>query len=233
MIESRPKDAQRRVPVGNVLVSVICRVPPVAIREPQGMSPNIPQKLTPLLTLSAGLGLLAVSGFLYVFLPPWYRLPFPGPLVFDIALPVGFGLSVIGCLTIPYAQSSIGFRARHAVAIGAGLVMIVFGTLAMGPFVAVLALGTLVLLAGCYPWVFRLPSYVTLPIGVLVLVIARLARVYVPIVLVPWPPQGPDDAAGGTIHSIETSVGLLGIVLTFAGLARCLVSMWQVVRRST
>jgi N-acetylneuraminic acid mutarotase len=137
-------------------------------------------------------------------------------------LPFGVVLLVIGGLTLLFRDRGVKLQAYHVIVSAVGLLFIFFAMILVSsnsPAVSMtLVTGMVFLVLGCFSWAYKLPSYVALAIGGTLLAAAYLAGVYVPL-FVPFPPAGPDDAAGFLIHLINFTLGMPGIILILAGVA--------------
>jgi hypothetical protein len=170
-----------------------------------------------------GSALCALGVFFALFFP-WHDNG-ASILMFSL-LPLGFVLLVIGWLKRAYADGgSVIIRPLHQAGIVGGLFLLWIGVSAI--LLPVMALGAVMLILGCLPWAFKLPWYVTLPLGAVLVGIACSADAYVPVLFVPAPPAGPDDAAGALKGIHAFSIGLLGVVLTLSGLTRVVVNLTQ------
>ena len=169
-------------------------------------------QLPSLLTLAAGLA-LAGAGSVGIVLRP--------PLGVFILL-FGVVFLVIGGLTVLFHGSGVKLRAHQVIVNMLGLLLILLAMfLAFGDSPAVpitLLTGIVFLILGCFPWSYKLPWYVALAIGGMLLAAACLAGVYVPLII------GRDFVDGETpgflIHLTNFTLGVPGIVLIIAGVAR-------------
>jgi hypothetical protein len=165
--------------------------------------------------LIVGSALCALGGFFALFFP-WHDNG--GSILMFSLLPLGFVLLVIGLLKRAYADGgSVILRPLHQAGIVGGLFLLWIGISAI--LLPVMALGAVMLVLGCLPWAFKLPSYVTLPLGAVLVGIACSSNAYVPVLFVPSPPAGPDDAAGALKGIHAFSIGLPGVVFMLSGLA--------------
>ncbi len=180
-------------------------------------------KLPSLLTFVVGVALVGV-GMVCIVLHPLLVLFF---LVFGVVF------LVIGGLTLLFHASGVKLRAHHVIENAVGLLFILFsGFLGFRDSPAtpmILVTGMVFLVLGCFPWAYKLPSYVALAIGGTLLAAAGLARVYVPLII----GRGFGD---GETHAfftalINITIGVPGIVLILAGVARFF--RWLLFKTST
>lgn len=192
-----------------------------ASQQESGMLRMIGRAFSSNWMLILGLALCALGGFFALFFS-WHEFG-PSILVFSF-LPLGFVLLVIGWLKRTYADgTTVIIRPLHQAGIAVGLVLLWIGISVILP--PVMALGAVMLILGCLPWAFKLPWYVTLPVGAVLVGIAFSARAYVPVLFVPAPPSGPDDAAGALMGLNAISFGLPGVVFMLSGLTRVIVNL--------
>ena len=173
--------------------------------------------------LKLGFALCVLGGF-FALIFPWYDIG-RSILIFSL-LPAGLVLLVIGLLKRAYADgSNVVIRPSHQVGIGVGLLLVwVSFSFFLMPIVV---LAAVMLILGCLPWAFKLPWQVTLAVGAVLLGIACSAGAYVPVLFVPPPPVGPDDASGGLQGINLFSIGVPGVVFVLSGLARVVVNLIQ------
>jgi len=181
------------------------------------------RKLPSLLTFVVGVALVVV-GMVCIVLRP--------PLGLFILL-FGVVFLVLGGLTLLFHASGVKLRAHHVIVNAVGLLLILFAMyLAFGDSPAIpmiLVTGMVFLFLGCFPWAYKLPSYVALAVGGTLLAAACLAGVYVPLIIGRGFVDG--ETAGFLIHLINFTLGVPGIVLILAGVARFF--RWLLFKTST
>ena len=181
------------------------------------------RKLPSLLTFVVGVALVGVGSVCIVLRPP---------LGLFILL-FGVVFLVIGGLTLLFHASGVKLRAHHVIVNAVGLLFILFAMfLVFGDSPAVpmtLVTGMVFLVLGWFPWAYKLPSYVALAIGGTLLAAARLAGVYVPLIIGRGFVDG--ETPGFLIHLINFTLGVPGIVLILAGVARFF--RWLLFKTST
>ena len=180
-------------------------------------------QLPSLLTFGVGVALVGVGSVCIVLRPP---------LGLFILL-FGVAFLVIGGLTLLFHASSVKLRVYHVILKAVGLLLILFAMfLAFGDSPAVLmtlVTGMVFLVLGCFPWAYKLPSYVALAVGGTLLAAACLAKVYVPLIIGRGFVDG--EIPGFLIHLINFTLGVPGIVLILAGVARFF--RWLLFKTST
>ena len=185
------------------------------------------RKLPSLLTFVVGVALVGVGSVCIVLRPP---------LGLFILL-FGVVFLVIGGLTLLFHASGVKLRAHHVIENAVGLLFILFsGFLGFRDSPAtpmILVTGMVFLVLGCFPWAYKLPSYVALAIGGTLLAAACLAGVYVPLIIGHNAPYIEDvgEIVGFFIHLINFTLGVPGIVLILAGVARFF--RWLLFKTST
>jgi hypothetical protein len=139
-----------------------------------------------------------------------------------VILLFGVVFLAIGGLTLLFFTSGVKLRAHHVILNALGLLLILFAMfLAFGdsPAVAItLVTGIVLLILGCFPWAYKLPSYVALAIGGMMLAAAYLAGVYVPLIV--SPEFVGDETPEFLIHLTNFTLGVPGTVLILAGITR-------------
>ncbi len=169
-------------------------------------------QLPSLLTFRVGVALIGVGSVCIVLRPP---------LGLFILL-FGVVFLVIGGLTLLFHASGVKLRVYHVIANAVGLLFILFAMfLAFGdsPVIPMtLVTGIVFLFLGCFPCAYKLPSYVALAVGGILLAAACLAGVYVPLIIGRGFVDG--ETTGFLIHLINFTLGVPGIVLILAGVAR-------------
>ncbi|MHC4676573.1 MAG: kelch repeat-containing protein [Planctomycetota bacterium] len=135
-------------------------------------------------------------------------------------LPFGVVFLVIGGLTLLFRDRGVELRAHHVIASAVGLLFILFAMILVfddSPAVSMtLVTGMVFLVLGSFPWAYKLPSYVALAIGGTLLAAARLAGVYVPLIIGRGFVDG--EIHGFLIHLINFTLGVPGIILILAGI---------------
>lgn len=180
-------------------------------------------QLPSLLTFLVGVALVGVGSVCIVLRPP---------LGLFILL-FGVVIFVIGGLPLIFHESGVKLRARHLILNAAGLLFILFAMyLVFSDSTAVLmtlVTGIVFLFLGCFPWAYKLPSYMALAAGGTLLAAACLAGVYVPLIIGRGFVDG--ETSGFLIHLINFTLGVPGIVLILAGVARFI--QWLLFKTST
>ena len=206
-VDSHTDSPRRPSPASASMVSFHCPRYDDNMQAPESSRGKLPSLLT-----FVGVVLVGFGSVCMVLRPPL------GLFV----LPFGVVFLVIGGLTLLFRARGVKLRAHHVIVSAVGLLFIFFAMiLGFSDWTAVpmtLLTGMVFLVLGCFPWAYKLPSYVALAIGGTLLAAACLAGVYVPL-FVPFPPAGPDDAAGFLIHLINFTLGMPGIILILAGVA--------------
>ena len=184
---------------------------------------HMARKLPSLLTFVVGVALVGVGSVCIVLRPP---------LGLFILL-FGVVFLVIGGLTLLFHASGVKLRAHHVIENAVGLLFILFAMFLVfdnSPAVPMtLVTGMVFLVLGCFPWAYKLPSYVALAIGGTLLAAAGLAGVYVPLIIGHGFVDG--ETPGFLIHLINFTLGVPGIVLILAGVARFF--RWLLFKTST
>ena len=167
-------------------------------------------RLPSLLTFLIGV-VLAVVSSVCIFLHPPLGLFF---LLFSVIF------LVIGGFTLLLHESGEKLRVYHVIVNALGLLFILFAMLLVfddSPAVPmILMTGIFFLILGCFPWAYKLPSYMALAIGGTLLAAACLAGVYVPLIIGRGFVDG--EIPGFLIHLANFMLGVPGIVLILAGI---------------
>ena len=149
------------------------------------------------------------------------------------ALPFGVVLLVIGGLTLLFRARGVKLRAHHVILSAVGLLFILFAMILVfddSPAVPMtLVTGMVFLFLGYFPWAYKLPSHVALAIGGILLAAARLAGVYVPLIIGSGFVDG--EIPGFLINLISFTLGVPGIILILAGVASLI--RWLLFKTST
>lgn len=181
------------------------------------------------LTFVAGVAMIVVGGMCaagYGLIPSGWN-PNYGDLKMCLmygllALPFGVVFSVLGGLTLLFHASDVKLRKHQIIITIVGLIFILFAMFLWGynssTTPVTLVVGTIIFAIGCFPWAYRLPSYVSLIVGVMFLGAAWLAGAYVPLII-RYKFAG-DETPAFITHQINFTFGVFGIVLAFAGVAR-------------
>jgi len=181
------------------------------------------RKLPSLLTFVVGVAMVGVGSVCIVLRPPL------GLFI----LPFGVVFLVLGGLTLLFHASGVKLRAHHVIENAVGLLFILFADyLVFSDSLAVpmtLVTGMVFLVLGWFPWAYKLPSYVALAIGGTLLAAACLAGVYVPLIIGRGFVDG--EIVGFSIHLTNFTLGVPGIALILAGVARFF--RWLLFKTST
>jgi len=141
--------------------------------------------------------------------------------------------SEVQCDLPTFKLSNSKLRAHHVIVNAVGLLFILFAMfLVFGDSPAVpmiLVTGMVFLFLGCFPWAYKLPSYVALAVGGTLIAAACLAGLYVPLIIGRGFVDG--ETPGFLIHLINFTLGVPGIVLILAGVARFF--RWLLFKTST
>lgn len=183
----------------------------------------------PLLTFTAGVAMVVVGGVCaakYGHIPsgwdPRYATLKMCLTYGLLALPFGVVFSVLGGLTLLFHASDVKLRKHQIIITIVGLIFILFAMFLWGynssTTPVTLVVGTIIFAIGCFPWAYRLPSYVSLIAGVVFLSAAWLAGAYVPLII-RYKFAG-DETPAFIIHQINFTFGVFGIALILAGAAR-------------
>jgi hypothetical protein len=171
-------------------------------------------QLPSLLTFVVGVALVGVGSVCIVLHPP----------VGLFILLFGVVFLVIGGLTLLFHASGVKLRVHHVIVNAVGLLFILFAMfLVSGDSPAApitLVTGMVFLFLGCFLWAYKLPWYVALAVGGTLLAAACLAGVYVPLIIGRGFVDG--ETPGFLIHLINFTLGMPGIILILAGVARFL-----------
>lgn len=103
--------------------------------------------------------------------------------------------------------------------VGAGFLCILIAWFLIGfdsPATGIaLVAGMILLLLGCFRWACKLPWYVPLVIGGMLVVAAYFACIYIPLIV----SDRSEDMPGALINLVYLMLGVPGIVLLLAGVA--------------
>lgn len=133
----------------------------------------------------------------------------------------GVVFSLIGGLTFLFRKRGAELRPHHVVENAVGLLFIFFFLLrgfypASRADLILLGTGIVLLVLGCFPWAYKLPSYVALLVGGTLLVVALAADVSVPLIFIGGVGEGPRVFA----NTVHLTLGVPGIILILAGVWR-------------
>ena len=169
-------------------------------------------QLPSLLTFIAGAALFIMGSVCVFFRPP----------VGLFILLFGVFFLVIGGLTLLFSGSGVKLRVHHAILNTVGFLLIFFAMLLVfgdsSAVLIILVAGIIFLVFGCFPWSYKLPCFVSLFIGGILLAGACLAGLSVPLIIGSDFEDG--EIHGFLIHLINFTLGTPGVVLISASLAR-------------